>query len=477
MTRRLAGQLRTVFRRALGNFRTPGPAVCFTGGLEGLSVRVSSAEVAAAYHLPPAVQPAETLWLPFEFLADCEGKTDEPVRLEAGGKGRVTAHWRDGSVPQAVRYERAEPKGKEDFPGVPAKLAENPPGLLAALHEASETTDPDAIRYALGHIQLCGRDGSIRATDGRQLLVQAGFTFPWKDDLLIPRTKLFGCRELVQDQPVQIGRSDDWLGLRVGPWTFHLRINRDGRFPETDRHIPKIAEVTTRCRFAPADTQFLAGALPKLPCNDEQNLPVTVDCNGSVIIRAKGEVGGRPTECVLSNSTYEGQPVRLNANRKYLARALGLGLRELQVVSPQTAFVCRDETRSFTWMPLDPESAIAPCKNALRSCSPLAAAEPTTPYPRTERKNPTVSESKPTPPAKANGQAGANGHARKMAARKADQQEVTNLIEQAEALRTVLRDMMLKTNELVKNLKHHRYKTKAIASTLASLRQLKTIGV
>ena len=47
----------------------------------------------------PASTPTETLWLPFQFLADCEGKKDEPVELEAAGKGRCTA--------QLARRQRA----------------------------------------------------------------------------------------------------------------------------------------------------------------------------------------------------------------------------------------------------------------------------------------------------------------------------------------------------------------------------------
>jgi hypothetical protein len=130
-------------------------------------------------------------------------------------------------------------------------------------------------------------------------------------------------------------------------------------------------------------------------------------------------------------------------------------------------------------MPLNPDSAIGPSENALRITSPPAAPVATIPNPQTVRKEHPVSETNtvPTPPAKANGQAGANGHARKPVHRKADQREITALIEQAEALRTALRDLTLKTNELVRNLKRHRRKTKAIAQTLASLRQLKTIGV
>jgi len=65
-------------------------------------------------HLP-GPQPAETLWLPMHFLADCEAKNDQPVELEAAGKGRCAVRWRDGSVPQIVQYESVKPADLAKF--------------------------------------------------------------------------------------------------------------------------------------------------------------------------------------------------------------------------------------------------------------------------------------------------------------------------------------------------------------------------
>jgi hypothetical protein len=69
----------------------------------------------------------------------------------------------------------------------------------------------------------------------------------------------------------------------------------------------------------------------------------------------------------------------------------------------------------------------------------------------------------------------ANGRARK--AKKADRQDVEGLIEHAVLVRTSLRETLTKTNDLLKALKRHRRQSRAIASTLASLKQLKTLGV
>jgi hypothetical protein len=188
-----------------------------------------------------------------------------------------------------------------------------------------------------------------------------------------------------------------------------------------------------------------------------------------VAIRAKADAQQQPTELVLSRSTFSGESIRVNTNRKYLARALKLGFREVLLHDPKTAVVCRDDSRVYIWMPLDDEAAIPPAENAIRILSD-ETADPVTnfisqPRNRIKRMLPQTNE---------NGHAKANGQ--KIRA-KADHQGITTLIEQAERLRTAQRDNLVKTNDLVKALKRHRRQSRIVQNTLASLRQLKTIGV
>ena len=487
--RRQALQLRAVMRRAFGNFRGPGPAVCFTVAAGTLNVKATVGDTAVQYTEPCDGTP-DTLWLPFQFLADCEGKNDDPVHIEATGKKRVTAQWRDGSVPQIIRYDVSKPAKADNFPAVPGTFVENQPGILQALVDAGECTDPNAVRYAVNCIQLCGA-GSINATDGRQMLVQNGFQFPWTEDVLVPSSKVFASAELPRDLPIQIGKTGNWVAIGVGHWLIHLAINVDGRFPDVSRHIPLAAEAKARCLFSAADADFLAETLPRLPCNDADNRPVTLDLNGHVAVRAKGADSPQPTEIVLTGSSSSGEPIRINTNRDYLARAMRLGLREVSITSNKTALACFDERRHFVWMPLDADSAIAPAKDAIRIESPGADSEKPVTKPRIERKvspvSETVTNQNGNAAAKVNGQsnghAKANGHnrinrqARKATSPKAGQQDIAALIEQAVKLRTALHDRMHEAGELVKALKQHRRQSRAVQQTLDQIRTLKTLGV
>jgi hypothetical protein len=77
------------------------------------------------------------------------------------------------------------------------------------LADASSSAARESVRYAVSNIQLRGRPGEIIATDGRQLLLQSGFKFPFTDDVLVPSSTVFGCKELDGGGEVSIGAGKD----------------------------------------------------------------------------------------------------------------------------------------------------------------------------------------------------------------------------------------------------------------------------
>jgi len=473
ITRRLALQLRVVFRRALGLTRVFGPALWFATGRDGIHVRARSGGAAVEYHDPSEKLPTEDMWLPFDFLDDVEARRDDPVELEARPDGHIMAGWRDGNVPQCVRYDPVKPSDTDRFPEMPKKFTQNPPRLLVALRDAMETTDPDAVRFATNTIQLRGTSGTIAATDGRQVLIQHGFTFPWDDDVLMPRTRVFGSRELFCDGPVALARTGVWVVIRNGPWTVHRTIDTDGRFPEVDHHVPRAGDAAARLWIAPTNAESLAKSLPRLPGYDEFNGPVTVDLNGTVAIRARAEMQKEPTELTLCDSTCSGEPIRINTSRKYLARAVKLGFEEIHLYTPKVPVMCRDEHRRYVWALLGPDSAIPPSEGAIRITSAeLQDEKPanvsiSNHKPRRRRPK-AMSQRKPDQ----DGRTEAASRTRPAAGDKTGTLDLEALIEHAEVLRGSLREALSKTSELVAALKRHRRQSKLVQSTLASLKRL-----
>src|SRR5439155_1378655 len=165
-------------------------------------------------------------------------------------------------------YLGEDPEKLSSFPEPPESMAAVEPGLVKALGDAFCSAAPLATRYAVDHIQLRGIAGQVVATDGRQLLVQSGFALPFSEDVLVPSTAVFGCRELAAGAEVTVGKTDTHVCLRVGAWTFHLPIDKESRFPKVDEVIPSLSRALTRCHLDPADAAFATRSLPKLPGGD-----------------------------------------------------------------------------------------------------------------------------------------------------------------------------------------------------------------
>jgi len=464
ITRRTIHQFRVIARKTLNIHRGVGPPIVAEPAEDGLLLRVSSHEAAVELRLPSDAQ-GESICVPFQFLDDCQAKNDEPVTLTLQD-GQVVVQWTDGSGQQLVQYDQPEPS--DGFPAMPAELTENPPSLLKALRDACETTDPDSCRYSLGCVQLHSENGRVVATDGHQLLVQSGFMFSWDGDILVPANKVYGCSCLPSDQTVHVGCSEEWFTFVTGPWTLHFKLNVDGRFPKVEDHIRQAGSATTTLRLTDQDASFLTDTIRRLPRDDTVNSPVTVDLNGQVAVRAKGDDQAQATELVLSNSSRDGKPVRFNSNRQFLARAAKLGFREIELDGAEAPAHCRDDTRVYVWAVLGKDDPVKAGKHINRIQSPAASEPAVKPTANriTRSQTPTMS----APKTNSNG----NGRSTQAAA---TEPEVASPVEQAEALRDSLNDALGKTRELIRSLKRQKKQSRIVESTLASLRQLQSVDL
>lgn len=463
-TRRQAREMRAVFRRALGlTARSPGPPLHIQADSKGFLIRCRSALAAVEYRQAGEFSSAQ-FTVPFGLLVDCEGGRADAVTLEQE-RDQVVAHWTDARVPKTQRYDISADDA--DFPGDQVTTADNDAHLLTALRDACETTDKEATRYALGCVQLRSGDGRIAATDGSQLLVQTGFAFPWEGDRLIPRATVFASREFSGAADVAIGATDEWVILHVGPWTLWFAVEREARFPQVDDHLRNPADAATTLRLTDADADFLANSIKQLPHDDAQHDPVTVDLNGEVAIRGRAADTEVPTELILSNSTISGDPLRFNANRKFLARALKLGFRDISLFGPEAPVVCRNTHGGYVWMTLQAEGAVVAHPEAVRIVSAANGSQP--PAPQAERSRTPMTKT----PTRRNGRSRTNDNGSTKPATATEDSP----LQQAEALQETLKQALSQTRALTTSLRKRKKQSQLMKSTLASLRQLQTVDV
>jgi hypothetical protein len=310
--------------------------VSFTAGPKGLQIRLNRAEILGEYHEEGEYSPAEFI-ISFQALADFEGRNGDQITFETADAGIIQARWEDDGVPQVKSYEAEEPAKLPAYPSLPKTMTPVEPGLWKTLAEASLCVSHDNIRYAITNIQLKGSAGAIIATDGRQLL-QMSFPLPWNEDVLVPASAVFGCKELHHEGSVCIGKSDNHVSIQAGPWTLHLPIDKDGRFPKVETVIPKQEDASSKCRLHPDDCAFLAKAIDRLPGAEDDDAPITLDLGKEVCVRAKANDQKQTVELALNRSEATGAALRLAMNRKFLARAVELGLTEFGVTDSKKLF-------------------------------------------------------------------------------------------------------------------------------------------
>ena len=459
ITQKLVKTLRSVFRAALGlSAQSNGTPLHVRTGPDGLVVSAAMFGLGIRYRLDGSF-PEHEFWLPFEFLKETEGNRNAAVLLDPTSDG-VDVPWVVDSVLHTRTFLVEDAPDAITLPEV--DFTDNAPELLVALSEATRTCDHSSTRYALSCIQLCGETGEIVATDGHQLLVEGGFSFPWDDNVLIPGSKLLTHREFRTDEDVGVGRADDVVVLNVGPWTAWMSIETERRFPEIDHVIPNIDSAIATVSIPQDDGDFIARVVKQLPANDEQHSPVTVDLNGSIAVRARTYGSNTPTELVLTRSSRTGDPVRFCTDRKLLARAMQLGFDGLHVFGPDSPVLCVQGDRKFVWMLLDKEGAIKPSAQAIRIES--AATPESTAQSPTPSRNPTPM--KPANPVRntepANGTQTDNS---------------PSPIDRAESLRESLHAALADTRNLITTLRQQQKTSRSVQSALKSLRQLEALEV
>ncbi len=500
LTRSLARQVRAVFRRAgIRSHNGLNKPISIQAGPDGLRLCAMTPDIAIEYQQAGEC-PADELTLPVSFLDDCQGKRDELVTLAAVNNKRIAVTWQDRGIPQSVRYDAD--RLRQSFPEPPVIFTAVEPTFWQALRDAAHCTDESPSRYALNNVHLRGEGGLVTVTDGRQLFQQGGFSFPWIGDVMIPRLAVLGCTELERLTPIEIGKTEKSLALRLGNWTLLVTIDTVGRYPQFAEILAQAESGSTVLQLPGTDAAFLADTLPRLPTSEFEECGVTLDLNGEACVRAHGPEGGPMTELVMSGATVTGEPLRIETNRQYLLTAMTLGMTEIRLSAPEAVLVASDGRRKYLWMPLSPQNALGPSADASRIDSAVAATEVSRPPSKSKtRRRSAMSELSTTSNGAAESAATTSGcqpaggsqpaanagavtneetptavQVRRSRLRKTSRQAAVGPIEQAVAVRDSLRESVVKANELIRTLKRQRQQSRLVATTLASLKQLQQAG-
>lgn len=325
------------------------------------------------------------------------------------------------------------------------------------------------------------------------MLVQGGFEFPWQDDAIIPASKLFQAAELPRNDPIAVGRIGDWIALVFGSWVIYLKHNGEAKFPAYQSLLGDPATAKTTLTLSERDADFLYRSLDVMPAENDSHRPVTIDLNGHVAVRSRADNQSPPTEVELTNSRFTGIPLRISCDRRFLARAIKIGFRQVAFNSPDSILFCDDGRRHYLWMPLDKSADVSPADDAIRIASPAAsdAAHPPTPSRRrrTVRKNTSKTSHLPavtnvtdsaaelTPSVPATSPAASTEALATPPKRRCQRVAASaSTLDQAQAVCEALRSALDSSRELVRVIKRQKRQRRLVESTLASLQQLQSVA-
>ena len=294
---------------------------------------------------------------PASAFGQIEGRTTDPVEITLQRPELAQARWTDRGSQRSIEIPLIDPGTVEAPPGLPKEFTPLPMHFVPALYEASRTAASQDTKYIVTKLQLRGKSGSIIATDTRQLLVQGGYEFPFKDDVLLPRCEVFGLQPLHTYEDIGIGRTDTNVAIRVGPWSFVFPIDKEGRYPDVTQIIPRTSKSATRFRLHPNDAQrFLDNLVRRIKGPAAKDHAVTLDLIEAPCLRF--ELDGRVIEVALAESDIKGERVRMVLNLAQFLRAIELRFSEFEITHPDKPIVARDGDRIYMSMPMSASSAV-----------------------------------------------------------------------------------------------------------------------
>ena len=326
-------------------------AVGFFPVEDGLAVSAHCSGAVLTLCFPDTTN-VEPFTIPWPIIKQIAKKWEGIVEIDISDD-TVNVRWDEYGIPQRKSFNKEEPRDPCILP-VPERFEVDALQLYDGIVAAFPYTDPDAQRYALGGVALNGSNSTIAATDGRQMMIQSGYTFPWKENVVCPASKIFTSKELRSlGDTVSIGLVDGWLCFQVGHVTFQLR-EADGKFPNVES-IWVDNEGEQWVNLNPADVKFVLKRLGDMPGKEEGSSPVVLVFDDHVSIRGYDTEQNARTDLRLTNSSYNGPPLQDTLNREYLKQALALGIDMISLSPNHSPIRAQSESKRVMIMPLKVE--------------------------------------------------------------------------------------------------------------------------
>lgn len=358
------------------------------------------------------------------------------------------------------------------------------PELKQALLRAFDCASTDDSRYVLqgAYLDTSDKKGHyVVGTNGRVLFSANSFQLGLEKSIIIPNRKFLHWNGFLDDgncflsiSPV-VKDKGGWLEFKSDRWTF-LTKQIEGNYPNW-KEVMSAEKPNTVLTFSDKAVELVLTAIPKMPGSDLMNEPIRFTIQDSaVILQGRANAVDAWTNLPVMGVTVTGSPITFDVNRTFVAQALKLGMRELELRDNLSPVVFKKDRQKFVVMVLKPDPATTPIQT-----SPSVQKSPATePKPETQERSPMAKTAVVTTAPRIETQLGAtastnngstNGHV----------SAFEQLQEQVEKIKTSLKDVVSGLNDVLKTVsqayKEKRATEKEIESIRESLQEIQRIKI
>ena len=325
-----------------------------------------------SYRFPAtdAGEPA-VLVIPFAELSRIvkETASEEILTVSAANAEQVSIHRQSNS-----RESHCSSFPIEEWPVLPSptqRITKLPDNAKVAVLEALQCAGNDPTRSVL---QGCYLDvsqpncHSIVATDGRHLYASNSFRLPIRQSVILPENRFITWPGFIKDGEWRLARvpvpgkkeakkPEPMLQISSDRWTL-LTHPLEGNYPNWRHVLPESTKYRSRALLGADAINQILHAVETMPCEDPANERIGLTlAHGKLSVIARAERQGKWREVPVSDAKVDGDDVTIQINRKFLAKALRLGLTKLEIQDSMSAMRFSRDGRQMIVMPLRPEAA------------------------------------------------------------------------------------------------------------------------
>ena len=369
-----------------------------------------------------------------------------------------------------------------------------------SLDEAAQSTVLDALACASddetrvilngAYLDVSKPNGHYAvATDGRHLFASNSLHLALPSSVLIPDHRFLSWSGFVKDGQWKIAVQQPtkdkggYLRLESRRWTFVTK-QIEGTYPNWRTITEDVRSFTGTIQISEQAAESIVRILAWLPGEDTPNHTVGFYCvSGRFYLRGSSkEAGDRPMEVSVPGVTIQGDPATVYLNRQYLRKALGFGLRTVQVQEPLKPLRFSDGgSRQMIVMPVRVDTNPPAPINRNPALAPASSIAPATASIDAQPDQPSTINPIPTTTTERNIQPMHNGTTTS-ATTSVPTEEKTSLeqaLDQIEAVKTSLRGAITNLNNLIDTVRQaqreRRVSDREVRSVRDTLKTLQTV--